>query len=132
MLVGGPGPHDVRLRRIRIGGFRVARHRLHGWSDDHYVGASRDPVVSWLGTLGVRVSVASVRAAGEHVHESDLVRRRLVVHPSVRPFHGVGIEAHRVDAWGGWVVRHAGKSVGALPESSHPAFVVHYYDGRVF
>lgn len=38
VLVRGPRPHHVRLRRVRIGVFRVARHFFHSRSDDHHVG----------------------------------------------------------------------------------------------
>src|SRR5919198_3297943 len=45
-----------------------------------------NPVIIWLGLLGIRIGVACIGAARQHVHEAHLILRRLFfIQPSVNP-----------------------------------------------
>src|SRR5262245_45754012 len=74
--------------------------------------AGLNPIVIWLGLLGVRIGVTCISAARQHVHETHFILRRLFfVQPSVDPFHCISVGTHRIWARRVGVIGHAGKLV---------------------
>src|SRR3954451_1061731 len=86
-------------------------------------GPRLDPIVIRLGLLRVRISVARIGAASQHVHEADLILGRFFfVQPSFYPLHCISVGTHRVRAGCVRVVCHTGELVGAL--AHYPNFSI--------